>query len=37
VLVSQQQTTIHGTPADPALAKYSGVSCGGLPQYEAVR
>jgi len=33
VLVSQQQTTIHGPPADPALAKYSGVDCGDLPQY----
>jgi hypothetical protein len=30
VLVSQQQTTIRGTPADPELAKYSGVSCANL-------
>jgi hypothetical protein len=37
VLVSRQATTIRGTPADPALAKYSGVSCGNLPQYESVR
>jgi hypothetical protein len=30
VLVSHQQTTIRGTPADPELANYSGVSCANL-------
>jgi hypothetical protein len=30
VLVSRQVTAIRGTPADPALATYSGVTCGGL-------
>jgi hypothetical protein len=30
VLVSHQETTIRGTPADPELAKYSGVSCANL-------
>jgi hypothetical protein len=30
VLVSRRTTMIRGTPADPALAKYSGVTCGGL-------
>jgi hypothetical protein len=30
VLVSRQTTVIRGTPADPALAKYTGVTCGGL-------
>jgi hypothetical protein len=37
VLASQQQTTIHGPPVDPALAEYSGVSCGDLPQYVSAR
>jgi hypothetical protein len=30
VLGSYSYTTIHGTPADPELARYSGVSCGDL-------
>jgi hypothetical protein len=30
VLASQRQTTIHATADDPALATYSGVTCGGL-------
>jgi hypothetical protein len=30
VLASRQQTTIRGTAHDPALATYSGVTCGGL-------
>jgi hypothetical protein len=30
VLVSRQTTTIRGTPADPALTTYTGVTCGGL-------
>ena len=30
VLASRQQTTIHGTADDPVLARYSGVTCGGL-------
>jgi hypothetical protein len=30
VLISRQVTAIRGTPADPALATYSGVTCGGL-------
>jgi DNA-directed RNA polymerase specialized sigma24 family protein len=30
VLVSRHATTIRGTPADPALANYSGVWCGNL-------
>jgi hypothetical protein len=30
VLVSHQQTTVRGTPADPELAKYNGVSCANL-------
>jgi hypothetical protein len=37
VLLSRQQATIHGPPADPALAKYGGVSCGNLPQYVFAR
>jgi hypothetical protein len=37
VLASRQTAIIRGTPADPALAGYSGVSCGSLPQYESVR
>jgi hypothetical protein len=37
VLAAQQQTTINGTPQDGALAKYAGVDCGNLPQYESVR
>jgi hypothetical protein len=32
LLVSQRQTTIRGE-RNPELARYSGVSCGGLPQY----
>jgi hypothetical protein len=32
LLVSQRQTTIRGE-RNPELAEYSGVSCGGLPQY----
>jgi hypothetical protein len=30
VLASRQTTTIRGAPTDPALATYTGVSCGGL-------
>jgi hypothetical protein len=30
VLASRQTTTIRGAPTDPALAKYTGVTCGGL-------
>ena len=37
ILVSRDSTTIRGGPADPALAGYRGVSCGSLPQYQAVR
>ncbi len=33
VLVSQRHATIGGV-RNPELARYSGVSCGGLPQYE---
>jgi hypothetical protein len=36
VLVSQRQATIRGMQ-NPELALYSGVSCGGLPQYEFQR
>jgi hypothetical protein len=36
VLVSHRQATIRGAQ-NPALARYSGVSCGGLPQYELKR
>jgi hypothetical protein len=36
VLVSQRQATIRGMQ-NPELALYSGVSCGGLPQYEVQR
>ena len=32
LLVSQRKTTIRGAK-NPALAQYSGVSCGALPQY----
>ena len=31
VFLSQHRTTIQGPPADPALARYSSVSCGNLP------
>jgi hypothetical protein len=37
VLASHQQTTIHGTVSDPALTRYTGVSCGALPQYVSAR
>jgi hypothetical protein len=37
VLASYQQTTIHGTASDPALTRYTGVSCGALPQYVSAR
>jgi hypothetical protein len=30
VLVSRHTTVIRGPPSDPALAKYTGVTCGGL-------
>jgi hypothetical protein len=30
VLASQRETTIRGTAQDPVLARYSGVTCGGL-------
>ncbi|MGH3289790.1 MAG: hypothetical protein ACRDPD_34780 [Streptosporangiaceae bacterium] len=30
VLIARQPTTIRGTPQDPVLATYSGVTCGGL-------
>jgi len=36
VLLSHHQATIRGAQ-NPALAKYSGVSCGSLPQYELKR
>jgi len=36
VLVSQRQVTIRGLQ-NPELAEYSGVSCGGLPQYVVSR
>ena len=36
VLLSQRQATIRGEQ-NPELAKYSGVACGGLPQYEVKR
>jgi hypothetical protein len=36
VLVSHHESTIRGE-LNPELAKYSGVSCGGLPQYEVNR
>jgi hypothetical protein len=36
VLVSQRHETIRGL-TNPELAAYSGVSCGGLPQYEFTR
>jgi hypothetical protein len=36
LLVSQRQVTIRGE-RNPELAEYSGVSCGGLPQYEIRR
>jgi hypothetical protein len=36
VLVSHRQVTIRGAQ-NPALAAYSGVSCGGLPQYQLKR
>jgi hypothetical protein len=37
VLAAQQQATIHGTSSDRALAAYTGVSCGDLPQYVSAR
>ena len=37
VLDSHQQTTIYGTASDPALTRYTGVSCGALPQYVSAR
>ena len=37
VLASHQQITIHGTASDPALTRYTGVSCGALPQYVSAR
>ena len=37
VLVAQRQATIHGPSSSPELAKYTGVACGDLPQYESVR
>jgi len=36
VIVSVRQATIRGVQ-NPGLANYSGVSCGGLPQYEFTR
>ena len=36
VIVSVRQATIRGVQ-NPGLADYSGVSCGGLPQYEFTR
>jgi len=36
VIVSVRQATIAGVQ-NPRLANYSGVSCGGLPQYEFTR
>ncbi len=36
VLVSQRQATIRGE-RNPELMKYTGVSCGALPQYELKR
>jgi hypothetical protein len=37
VLASRQQMTINGTLRDRELARYAGVDCGSLPQYELVR
>jgi len=33
VLVSRHSRTIRASSASPRLAKYAGISCGGLPQY----